>query len=112
MVLGLCPKGHIDEGENALDAAKREIYEESGIKDLVLIKKFGSYERYKIGKNSGDDLSEFKLIIVFLFKTKTIETSPKNPHNQENKWVNKNKVSRQLTHRKDKEFFEKYIDKI
>ena len=28
------PKGHIEEGEEILEAAKREIYEESGIKNL------------------------------------------------------------------------------
>jgi 8-oxo-dGTP pyrophosphatase MutT (NUDIX family) len=32
------PKGHINPGENALVAAKREIYEESGIRDLELIR--------------------------------------------------------------------------
>ena len=40
------PKGHIDPGENALAAAKREIYEESGIRDLELIRELGSYERH------------------------------------------------------------------
>jgi 8-oxo-dGTP pyrophosphatase MutT (NUDIX family) len=29
------PKGHIDPGEDALVAAKREIYEESGIRDGI-----------------------------------------------------------------------------
>jgi len=32
------PKGHIERGENRIDAAKREICEESGIKNLKLIK--------------------------------------------------------------------------
>ena len=35
------PKGHIDKGEDALDAAIREIKEESGITQLKLIKKTG-----------------------------------------------------------------------
>ena len=42
------PKGHIDPGENALEAAKREVKEESGIRELKLIKKLGSYDRFKI----------------------------------------------------------------
>ena len=28
------PKGHIEDGEDALAAARREIYEESGVSDL------------------------------------------------------------------------------
>ena len=29
------PKGHIEEGEEILEAAKRETYEESGIRNLI-----------------------------------------------------------------------------
>ncbi len=36
-------KGHIDAGEDSLVAARREIYEESGIRDLELIRELGSY---------------------------------------------------------------------
>src|SRR6266849_9008865 len=63
------PKGHIDFGEDALTAAKREIYEESGIRELELVRELGSYERHKIGVNGGDDLSELKAITMFLFLT-------------------------------------------
>ncbi|MCI0526904.1 MAG: NUDIX domain-containing protein, partial [Nitrospira sp.] len=61
------PKGHIDDGEDPLAAAKREIYEESGIGKLSLIKELGSYQRHKIGLKGGDDLSELKTIHMFLF---------------------------------------------
>ena len=35
------PKGHIDEGETPIDAAIREIYEETGIINPKLVKKLG-----------------------------------------------------------------------
>lgn len=44
------PKGHIDEGEEPVESAKREIKEESGISSVNLVKELGSYERYKIGQ--------------------------------------------------------------
>jgi len=106
------PKGHIEKDETALETARREIYEESGIKDLEFIKKLGSYERYKIGKDGGDDKSELKQITIFVFKTKTTKTLPIDSHNQGNKWLSKYEVLEQLTHQKDKEFFEKHINEV
>lgn len=99
------PKGHIDPGENALDAAKREIYEESGIRDLELIRELGSYERHKISRDGGDDRTERKVITMFLFRTSEKTLKPVDPDNPEARWVEKSKVALLLTHEKDKEFF-------
>ena len=99
------PKGHIDAGENALAAAEREIYEESGIRDLELIRELGSYERHKIGVDGGDDRSELKVITMFLFRTREKLLKPVDPENPEARWVEKSKVPLMLTHEKDKEFF-------
>lgn len=101
------PKGHIDPGENALDAARREIYEESGIRDLELIRELGTYERHKIGVDGGDDRSELKAITMFLFRTREKSLRPVDPDNPEAKWVERSKVAPLLTHEKDKEFFER-----
>ncbi len=106
------PKGHIDYGEDKLDAAKREIYEESGITHLELIKELDSYQRYKISLNGGDDKSELKTIFIFLFKTNQEVLKPIDPKTPEAKWVEKDKVADLLTHRKDKEFFLSVVDKI
>jgi 8-oxo-dGTP pyrophosphatase MutT (NUDIX family) len=70
------PKGHIDPGENALAAAKREIHEESGIRELELIRGLGTYERHKIGVDGGDDRSELKVITIFLFRTSEKSLKP------------------------------------
>ena len=100
------PKGHVESGEVLLETAKREIYEESGIKNLVYIKKLGSYSRYRIGLNFNDDRSELKEIHIFLFETNEMSLNPIDEHNPEAKWVLPENVSGFLTHKKDKLFFE------
>lgn len=106
------PKGHIEKGENALEAAKREINEESGIKDLTLIQELGTYERHKIALDGSDDKTELKRITMFLFRTTQTELKPIDPENPEARWVAKELVPDLLTHQKDKEFFKGVMDII
>jgi len=106
------PKGHINEGEGELTAARREIYEESGITDLELIRKLGSYERYSLNSHGQESKVELKNIAFFLFKTKTEVLKPVDPDNPEAKWVEKEEVANYLTHKKDKDFFESIISEI
>ena len=104
------PKGHIDPGEDALTAAKREIYEESGVQDVVLIKPLGSYNRYRIGKNGLDDTSELKTMHMFLFTTTENDLNPIDPHNPVARWVKQKDVAELLTHPRDKQFFREFIE--
>jgi 8-oxo-dGTP pyrophosphatase MutT (NUDIX family) len=102
------PKGHIEEGEDKLSAARREIYEESGITDLILVRELGTYQRYKIGVDGSDDRSELKTIHLFLFTTNQNELSPVDPDNPEARWVEKEEVAELLTHPKDRAFFSQH----
>ena len=99
------PKGHVDQGESYLDAAKREIYEETGIEDLQYIKDMGSYSRYKIGLDGKDYVSELKKIYIFLFTSNQVNLVPKDPHNPFAIWANIKKVQELLTHQEDVKFF-------
>lgn len=101
------PKGHIEDNETKIEAAKREIKEESGITKLDFVKELGCYKRYRIWINGGDNKSELKTIYMFLFKTDQDILKPSDPHNPEAKWVNQKDVESVLTHRKDKNFFQK-----
>lgn len=99
------PKGHIEEGEDALIAARREIYEEAGIRDLMLVRELGSYQRFRIGQDGSEDDSELKTIFMFLFKTKESALSPVDRDNPEARWIDKEEIVGLLNHPKDKEFF-------
>lgn len=106
------PKGHIEEGEDALVAAKREIYEESGVSRLEYIRDLGSFERFRIGKDGHEDKSELKRITLFLFKSDQKELKPVDPDNPEARWVDKTEAVEMLTHTKDKEFLAKVLSDL
>ncbi len=100
------PKGHIEQGEDALRAARREIYEESGISQLEYIKPLGSYRR--IGGIKDDEL---KTISLFLFHTKETTFQPTDLHMKPH-WIEKDKLFERLTIPKDKEFLSTIMDQL
>ncbi|MBP6890880.1 NUDIX domain-containing protein [Candidatus Parcubacteria bacterium] len=61
------PKGHIEKGENALATAKRELIEETKIKDLIVIDGFKEWIKYFF---VASDKKIFKIVTFFLGETK------------------------------------------
>lgn len=106
------PKGHIEKNEEAVHTAKREIYEETGIKNLVFIKKLGVYKRPKMDSENKDDKEEMKIITMFLFKTDYNKIEPRDKDNPTAEWLDVDEVENMLTHPKDKAFFRKIKDEI
>lgn len=94
------PKGHSEPNESLVQTAIREIGEESGIKDLTLVKELGSYQRQRI-----NDPSEIKTIYMYLFTTNQTELNPTDSSIPESKWVEIADVSKTLTAKEDKDFF-------
>ena len=62
------PKGNIEKGENDIETVKREIEEETGIKDIQIIPKFIEKMQYYFKFKS--DLIN-KTVVFYLAKTKT-----------------------------------------
>jgi len=104
------PKGHIDDGESPREAAAREIWEETGVSELVFVRDLGSYDRYRTSLDGGDDTSELKTIHMFLYTTPQMDLKPVDADTHpEAQWIEPEKVAELLTHKKDKEFFESFI---
>ncbi|MBU1165077.1 NUDIX domain-containing protein [Patescibacteria group bacterium] len=101
------PKGHVDKGETTIQAAKREIYEETGIKYLKLIKEYPTYQR-----PDGSNPKELKTINLFLFSTKETELKPQESDIVQAIWVEKDKVIETLSHQGDKDFFNSIKNEI
>lgn len=106
------PKGKLETGEDKKSAAIREIEEETGITEVDIIRELGTYDRYKIGKNGGEYRGELKTITIYLMSTPQQSLAPQDPHNPEARWVEPDKVSRLLTHSKDKAFFESVLEQV
>ena len=102
------PKGHLEKNESELDAAIREIHEETGLTQIKYIQKIGQYTRYKIGKENSEDRSEEKTIILFLFKTNEVDLNPLDPDNPSAKWLTYKEAINKLSNKKDQDFLKKH----
>lgn len=105
------PKGHVEENEDILNAAKREVHEETGIAELTLIQQFEPYSRYAMDHENGDNKEELKTMHFFLFTTTEQTLSPQDADNPEAIWVEKGEVEAYLTHPEDKKFFREVVRK-
>ena len=95
------PKGHIKTGESKLEAAKREVQEETGIRSFEQIRELGTYQR-----PSADDKNKIKNITLYLFKTSETNLNPAVKDAIKAIWVNLSEVSSILSFQEDQDFFE------
>lgn len=105
------PKGRIEQGENALTAAIREVKEEAGIDELELIATLGKYNRHPFTLNNVEDKSELKIIEMYLFRSSQADMRPTEA-NSKPMWLTMEEAGKRLTHPADRQFFLAAEDKI
>jgi len=91
------PKGHQEIGESTLDTAKRELYEETGIKDVTFGDEKEFSEQYSFEKESEIHNKNVKYFVGFVSNKET--TTPEEFKNEieEIKWLNYTEASKTLT---------------
>jgi 8-oxo-dGTP pyrophosphatase MutT (NUDIX family) len=108
------PKGGVEDGEDLLAAAKREVEEECGISQLEFVRELGSYLRYQTGQGGVGERTDLpiKHMNFFLFTTPQTELRGQEGETTEARWVTLDEALTMLTHPKDKEFLASVRDTI
>ena len=96
------PQGGVDQNENFLQAAKRELEEETGIKSVKLIKELDGWLNYDLPENLLGKLWNGKyrgqkqkwFVMKFLGKTDEINVKTKNPEFFDWKWIKPSKLTK------------------
>ena len=89
------PQGGVDKGERLIDAAKRELEEETGVKNIKLIKELDCWLKYELPKNLLGKIWKGKyrgqkqkwFIMKFLGQDKEINIKTKKPEFLKWKWI-------------------------
>ena len=100
------PQGGVDENEDFLQAAKRELEEETGVKSVKLIKELDGWFKYDLpeyllgklweGKYRGQKQKWF--VMKFIGKSSEINVKTKNPEFFEWKWIELSKLPNIAVH--------------
>ncbi len=105
------PKGHVDDGEDLEEAARREIEEETGLRDLEYIDTLPSYVRPGLGAE-GAYTNEMKEIHMYLFAAPMHATLSPSHEIAEASWVSLSRLSLELEDTKDSVWFSSVYQRV
>lgn len=105
-VLGL-PKGHVDPGENAEQAARREVREEAGV-EADMVEKLGDV-RYFYQR---DGQRIFKMVRFFLFAYREGDLEDHDDEVEEARWMPLAEAARALSYKGEREMVGRALSAI
>jgi 8-oxo-dGTP pyrophosphatase MutT (NUDIX family) len=97
------PKGHIEKGENEIDTIKREIFEETGIKEFKILDGFKEKIKYFF-RWQGKTILKFVTFYLAETKEKEVKISPEHI---DWRWADFETALSLLTHQNSKEILKK-----
>lgn len=100
------PKGHIEAGENEIETVKREVEEETSLKDIEIVAGFKEVIKYFF---RAQGKTVFKTVVFYLAATKTDKVKISGEHTGY-QWLSYEKALNQLTFKNAKNIITKAND--
>jgi 8-oxo-dGTP pyrophosphatase MutT (NUDIX family) len=99
------PKGHVDPGENTLQAAEREVREETGVSRVELVRELGEV-RYWYRR---DGRTIPKSVTFYLFSYLSGDTADHDDEVEEARWIDLREAQTALTHAAEREMVQRAL---
>jgi bis(5'-nucleosidyl)-tetraphosphatase len=88
------PKGHAEAGEDAITAARRELEEETGLRDYVLLDAAPICERYRYRRDGRDTA---KTVLFFVARAETTDVLPQPEEIRDFAWLAASEAAARLS---------------
>ena len=100
------PKGHIEKGEKEIDTVKREVFEETGLKDIKFVEGFKEWIKYFF-KHKGKNVFKIVTFLLAEAETEEVKISPEHIGYQ---WLPYKEALKQLKFKNAREILKKAND--
>jgi diadenosine hexaphosphate hydrolase (ATP-forming) len=106
------PKGSQESGEKPIDTARREIYEETGLQNILMHQELGVITRLGFTAENLVTPSVMKHIHMFYCTTQELKLQPQEPDVKQAEWVNPDLLEALLSWPEEAKFFLEHRAKL